>query len=272
MNTLATIDLGTLKGIQQQTWSSGDYGSIAWITVPLADELIAAVDLVPGRTVLDVATGTGHVAIATARAFCPTVGIDYVPSLIDTAQRRARAEGLDIDFEVGDAEALPYADGRFDYVLSAIGTMFTADHQRAADETVRVTRPGGRIGLASWTPAGFVGRMLKTVGTYVAPPAGALPPTRWGDPQAIAELYGDKVDDLRTWTTSVRQRFLSAEHYADFFLTNYGPTFKAASKLDTADRAAFRADLVALAEEFNLATDGTFVSEWEYLLVSARKR
>ena len=157
------------------------------------------------------------------------------PTLIDTAQRRAQAEGLDIDFEVGDAEALPYADGRFDYVLSAIGTMFTADHQQAADETVRVTRPGGRIGLASWTPTGFVGRMLKTVGKYVAPPAGALPPTRWGDPQVIAELFGDKVEDLRTWTTAVRPRFLSAEHYADFFLTNYGPTFKAASKLDAAE-------------------------------------
>jgi SAM-dependent methyltransferase len=270
--TTTTIDLAALKTIQQQTWSSGDYGSIAWITVPLADELIAAVDLVPGRTVLDVATGTGHVAIAAARAFCPTVGIDYVPDLIETAQRRARAEGLDIDFAVGDAEALPYDDGQFDYVLSAIGTMFTADHQRAADETVRVTRPGGRIGLASWTPTGFVGRMLKTVGAYVAPPAGALPPTRWGDPQVVAELLGNGVEDLRTWTSTVRQRFLSAEHYADFFLTNYGPTFKAAGKLDAADRSAFRADLVALAEEFNLATDGTFVSEWEYLLVSARRR
>lgn len=270
--TATTIDLAALKGIQQQTWSSGDYGSIAWITVPLADELIAAVDLVPGSTVLDVATGTGHVAIAAARAFCSTTGIDYVPDLIDTAVDRARAEGLDITFEVGDAESLPYADGQFDYVLSAIGTMFTADHQRAASETVRVTRSGGRIGLASWTPTGFVGRMLKTVGKHVAPPAGALPPTRWGDPQVVADLLGDRVSELRTWTTAARQRFLSAEHYADFFLDNYGPTFKAASKLDAAGRAAFRADLIALAEEFNLATDGTFVSEWEYLLVSGRKQ
>src|SRR6476661_6458435 len=119
ITTAAGPDLVALKGVQHQTWSSGDYGSIAWITVPLADELVAAVDLVPGRTVLDVATGTGHVAIATARAFCPTTGIDYVPGLIDTAQRRASAEGLDIAFQVGDAEALPFADDRFDYVLSA---------------------------------------------------------------------------------------------------------------------------------------------------------
>lgn len=265
-------DLVALKSVQHQTWSSGDYGSIAWITVPLADELVAAVDLAPASSVLDVATGTGNVAIATARAFCPTTGIDYVSSLVDTAARRAEAEGLDIAFEVGDAEALPYADDRFDYVLSAIGTMFTADHQKAADEMVRVCRPGGRIGMANWTPSGFVGRMLKTVGRYVTPPAGALPPTRWGDPEVLAELFAGRVDDLRTWTTAVRQRFLSAEHFADFFIANYGPTLKAAGKLDVAQRAAFRADLVALAEEFNLAADGTFVSEWEYLLVSARIR
>jgi SAM-dependent methyltransferase len=272
ITTTAAPDLIALKGVQHQTWSSGDYGSIAWITVPLADELVAAVDLTPGRTVLDIATGTGHVAIAAARAFCPTTGIDYVAGLVDTAARRAEAEGLDITFEVGDAEALPYDDDRFDFVLSALGTMFTANHQQAADEMARVCRPGGRIGMANWTPSGFVGRMLQTVGRYVTPPAGALPPTRWGDPQVVAELFDGKVEDLRTWTTAVRQRFLNAEHFADFFLANYGPTLKAATKLDPAQRAAFRADLVDLAGEFNLAADGTFVSEWEYLLVSARKR
>lgn len=270
-STSTSTDLVALKSVQHQTWSSGDYGSVAWITVPLADELVAAVDLTPGSAVLDVATGTGNVAIAAARAFCPTTGIDYVAGLVDTAQRRAAAEGLDIAFEVGDAEALPYDDDRFDFVLSAIGTMFTANHQRTADEMVRVCRPGGRIGMANWTPTGFVGRMLKTVGRYVTPPAGALPPTRWGDPDVVAELFAGRVDELRTWTTAVRQRFLSTEHYADFFIDNYGPTLKAAGKLDEAQRAAFRSDLVTLAEEFNLAADGTFVSEWEYLLISARK-
>lgn len=272
ITTDAGPDLVALKGVHHQTWSSGDYPSIAWITVPLADELVAAVDLVPGSSVLDVATGTGHVAIVAARVFCSTSGIDYVSALVDTAVRRAQAEGLDIAFEVGDAEALPYESDRFDYVLSAIGTMFTADHRRAADEMARVCRPGGRIGMANWTPSGFVGRMLQTVGRYVTPPAGAQPPTRWGDPQGIAELFGGQVDELHTWTTAVRQRFLSTEHYADFFLTKYGPTLKAAAKLDQAQRGAFRADLVALAEEFNLASDGTFVSDWEYLVVSARKR
>ena len=272
ITTTAGPDLVALKNAQHQVWSSGDYGSIAWITVPLADELVAAVDLAPGRTVLDVATGTGHVALAAARAFCPTTGIDYVAGHVDTAVRRAAAEGLDITFDVGDAEALPYPDDRFDYVLSSIGTMFTANHRRAADEMVRVCRPGGRIGMANWTASGFVGRMLQTVGRHVAPPAGALPPTRWGSPDVVAELFAGQVDDLRTWTTAVRQRFLGTAHFADFFLTNYGPTLKAAAKLDEAGRAAFRADLITLAEEFNLAADGTFVSDWEYLLVSARKR
>jgi SAM-dependent methyltransferase len=221
ITTTAAPDLIALKGVQHQTWSSGDYGSIAWITVPLADELVAAVDLTPGRTVLDIATGTGHVAIAAARAFCPTTGIDYVAGLVDTAARRAEAEGLDITFEVGDAEALPYDDDRFDFVLSALGTMFTANHQQAADEMARVCRPGGRIGMANWTPSGFVGRMLQTVGRYVTPPAGALPPTRWGDPQVVAELFAGKVEDLRTWTSAVRQRFRNAEQLADFFLANY---------------------------------------------------
>ncbi len=277
-STTSTIDSTTtnplvaLKAGQQKTWSSGDYGSIAWITVPLADELVAAVDVVPGSSVLDVATGTGHAALVAARAFCTTTGIDYVPSLVETAQQRAAAEGLDITFEVGDAEALPYDDGAFDYVLSAIGVMFTADHQKAADEMVRVTRRGGRIGMANWTPTGFVGRMLKVVGSHVTPPPGAQPPTRWGDPTVVRELLGDQVEDVRTWTTAVRQRFLSPEHYADFFITHYGPTYMAAQKLEPEQREVFRADLVALAQEFNLATDGTFVADWEYLLVSARKR
>jgi SAM-dependent methyltransferase len=273
-STTSTITnpLATLKDAQQKTWSSGDYGSIAWITVPLADELVAAVDLVPGSSVLDVATGTGHAALVAARAFCRTTGIDYVPALVDTAQQRAAAEGLDIAFEVGDAEALPYADGSFGYVLSAIGVMFTADHQKAADEMVRVTRQGGRIGMANWTPTGFVGRMLKVVGAHVTPPPGAQPATRWGDPAVVRELLGDRVEDVRTWSTAVRQRFLSPEHYADFFIANYGPTLKASEKIAPEQREAFRADLVALAQEFNLATDGTFVADWEYLLVSARKR
>ena len=267
-----TTDLTALKDAQQKTWSSADYGSIAWLTVPLAQELCGFVEVPAGAKVLDVATGTGHVALVAARQFCDTTGIDYVPELIDTAARRAEAEGLAIDFRVADAEALPFEDGSFDYVLSAIGVMFTADHQRAAGELARVTRPGGRIGMANWTPSGFVGQMLKAVGTYVSPPPGAQPPTRWGTEEVVLDLLGDHVDEVEVATTSVRPHFRSPEHYADFFLTNYGPTFKAAQRLEPDARASFRDDLVTLAKDRNLASDGTFVTDWEYLLVSARKR
>jgi ubiquinone/menaquinone biosynthesis C-methylase UbiE len=263
--------LEALKHKQQQIWSSGDYGRIAWITVPLARELAEAVELRSGAGVLDVACGTGNVALEAARTFCDVTGIDYVPELVEVARRRATSEGLEVDFRVADAEALPFADGSFDFVLSAIGVMFTADHARAASELVRVCRSGGRIGMASWTPTGFVGQMLKTVGKHVPPPPAAQPPTRWGTEETVAELLGDSVHDLASYTATVTQRFTSPEAFADFFLTNYGPTHSAAARLDDAGEAALRDDLVRLAHQANRALDGTFVSDWDYLVVTAEK-
>src|SRR5262245_7152338 len=264
--------LEDLKTKQHKIWSSGDYGRIAWITVPIARELAEAVELRPGAQVLDVATGTGHVALEAARTLCEVTGIDYVPELIDVARRRAESEGLEIDFEVADAEALPFLDNSFDFVVSAIGVMFTADHDRAAAELVRTCRPGGRIGLASWTPSGFVGQMLTTVGKHVPPPPSAQPPTRWGSVDDVEELLGDRVHDVASYTATVTQRFSSPEAYADFFLTYYGPTYAAASRLDDAGRAALRDDLVRIAHLANRAVDGTFVSDWDYLVVTAEKR
>jgi ubiquinone/menaquinone biosynthesis C-methylase UbiE len=264
--------LEDLKTKQRQIWSSGDYGRIAWITVPIARELAEAVELRPGARVLDVATGTGHVALEAARTLCEATGIDYVPALVDVARRRAEAEGLEADFEVADAEAMPFADDTFDFVLSAIGVMFTADHDRAAAELVRTCRPGGRIGLASWTPTGFVGQMLKTVGKHVPPAPAAQPPTRWGSADVVEELLGDRVHDVASYTATVTQRFASPEAYADFFLTHYGPTYAAASRLDDAGRAALRDDLVRIAHQANRAVDGTFVSDWDYLVLTAEKR
>lgn len=264
--------LETLKVKQQQIWSSGDYGKIAWITVPLARELIEAVEPRPGARVLDVATGTGHVALEAARIACTVTGIDYVPELVEVARRRAEAEGLEVDFQVADAENLPFGDDSFDVVASAIGVMFTADHDRAAAELVRVCRPGGRIGLASWTPTGFVGQMLKTVGKHVPPPPAAQPPTRWGTEEVVTELLGDGVHDVASYTATVTQRFASPDAFADFFLTHYGPTYAAAARLDEEGRAALRADLVRLAHQACKAPDDTFVSDWDYLVVTAEKR
>lgn len=267
MSTAISFD--EIKTKQQKVWSSGDYGKVAWVTVPLAETLIEAAALRSGTRVLDVATGTGHVAIAAARRFCDVTGIDYVPALVESAQRRAAAEDLSIDFRVADAENLPFEDDSFDYVFSAIGVMFTADHQRAANELVRVCRPGGRIAIASWTPTGFIGQLLKTVSGHAPPPPGALPPTRWGNEETVRELLGDRLVSLTT--TSVTQRFPSAEFFADFFLTHYGPTHAAAARLDEDARRSFRDDMITLAAASNVSGGDTLISDWEYLVAVADK-
>ena len=217
------------------------------------------------------ATGTGHAALAAARQFGVVTGVDYVPRLVEIARRRAAAEDLRVDFRVGDAEELPFATESFDYVLSAIGVMFTADHFRAAAELVRVCRPGGHIVLASWTPTGFVGELLKTVGRHVPPPPVAQSPTRWGTEETVRELFGSHAVELDFATENVRQRFASAEAFADLFLRYYGPTNKAAERLNEDGRRGLRTDMIALAETFNQADDGTFVGDWEYLVADVAR-
>jgi SAM-dependent methyltransferase len=273
------IDMGVtatplerLKGKQHQIWSSGDYNRIAALTVPVCEALVAAAELPAGARVLDVAGGTGHVALAAARGFCRATALDYVPALLEVAGRRAAAEDLALDIVEGDAEHLPFPEASFDAVLSALGVMFTADHSRAAAELVRVCRPGGRIALANWTPTGFVGQMLRTVGAHVPPPAVATPPIRWGDQQYVADLLAEAATDLHAETRTVSGRFISAEHFADYFLTHYGPTRKASDALPPAGQAALRNDLVQLARTANRAVDGTCVLDWEYLLLVATRR
>lgn len=267
-----TTDYTELRDKQQKVWSSGDYNKIAALTVPLSEHLVDHVGVRPGERVLDVATGTGHAALAAARRSGDVVGIDYVPQLLDIARRRAEAEDLEVEFTPADAEDLPYADGSFDVVLSAIGVMFSADHARAARELARVSRSGGRIAVASWTPEGFVGGMLAAVGRHVAPPAGAQPATRWGTEAVVAELLGDAVTDVGSTTATVTQRFADAEAFVDLFLTYYGPTYAAASRLSDEGRAALRADLVELARSHDRGDGAGLVADWEYRIVTATRR
>jgi len=263
--------LEDLKTKQQAIWSSGAYSRIAWLTSPLGDTLCEAADVRPGSSVLDVATGTGHVALAAARRFCDATGLDYVPSLLDVARRRANAEGLAVTWEEGDAEALPFTDASFDYVLSAIGVMFTADHARAASELVRVCRRGGTIGMINWTPAGFVGEMFRAIAKHVTPPPEAKPPGLWGTEEYLREILGPGVD-LRVETGTIAMRFGSPAHFADFFIENYGPTLKAHGSLPEEARPALRNDLIAVADRANWAQDGTALCDFEYVVAVATKR
>jgi ubiquinone/menaquinone biosynthesis C-methylase UbiE len=261
-----------LRAKQQQVWSSGDYNRIAALTVGVNETLVSTAEIRPGETVLDVATGTGHAALAAARTGARVTGIDYVPELLDVALGRAAAERLDVTFVEAPAEQLPFVDGSFDAAISAIGVMFAADHDRAAAELARVVRAGGRIALASWTRSGFVGGILGIVGTHVQPPPGAQSPVRWGEEDVVAELLGDRVGDVQSSLHTVTQRFTSAEAFADLFLTCYGPTRAAAMRLDEDGRAALRADLVAHAAANDRVTGAGVVLDWEYRIVTATRR
>jgi SAM-dependent methyltransferase len=277
-NTMSTTHLNhadamtELRTKQQRVWGSGDYNRIAALTVGVNETLVASADVAPHEDVLDVATGTGHSALAAARIGARVTGIDYVPALLDIARQRAAAERLAIDFVDAPAEQLPFADATFDVVVSAIGVMFAADHDQAAAELVRVVRPGGRIAVASWTRTGFVGGILGIVGRHVSPPPGAQSPVRWGEQDVVAELLGDGVEQVGSSVHSVTEKFRSAEAFADLFLTYYGPTYSAAQRLDDAGRAALRADLVAHAEANARPLADGLVTDWEYRIVRATRR
>ena len=242
--TISRLD--GIKARQQRTWASGDYAAVAARIHSMAERLVEAADLVAGARVLDVATGSGNAAIAAARCGGEVVGIDYVPTLLDRARVRARAEGLEVELVEADAEALPFADASFDAVLSVVGVMFAPDQERAAAELLRVCRPGGTIALASWTKDGFIGDLLRLVARYAPPPPGVRPPVEWGSGGRLHELLGDGVTRIRAQERVHTFRHRSADEFADFFLANYGPTERAAATLDDAERTALREDLARL--------------------------
>jgi SAM-dependent methyltransferase len=269
---VAQPDYAAIKGRQQQTWDSGDYHVIASLIVPVSERLCDAIDLRAGERVLDVATGSGNTAIAAARRLCEVTGVDYVPDLLERGRVRAAAEGFYISFVEGDAEALPAADAAYDVVLSTFGTMFAPNQEQAAGELLRACRSGGRIGLANWTPDGWIGEMFRIVSRHVPPPAGLRPPTRWGTEEGLQELLGDGITTLRAERQAFVWRFASAQGYLDLFRTYYGPVHKAFGALDATGQEALARDLIDGVERYNRSTDGTLVVPADYLEGVATKR
>jgi ubiquinone/menaquinone biosynthesis C-methylase UbiE len=262
----APNDLTALKGRQQAAWASGDYAVIG-TTLQLVGELLAeACDLRWGERVLDVAAGNGNATLAAARRGCEVTSTDYVQALLDRGAERAKAERLDVTFQAADAEALPFADASFDAVLSTFGVMFSPDQARAASELARVCRPGGRIGLASWTPEGFIGRMFKVLGRHVPPPpAGVQPPSRWGVETNLRELFGERAAAIAVTPRVFSFRYRSPAHFIDVFRTWYGPVHKAFAALPADKAAELERDLTDLLSEMNCAGPGSLVVPSEYL-------
>ena len=259
-----SVDLAAVKGRQQVAWSSGDYAVVGTTLQIVGERLCEAVDLRSNQRVLDVAAGNGNATLAAARRFADVVSTDYVGALLERGAERAKAERLAVTFQQADAEALPFADASFDVVLSTFGVMFTPNQEQAAHELLRVCRPGGKIGLASWTPDSFIGQLFKTIGRHVPPPAGVKSPALWGSKAHLAGLFGPAV----TIATTSRQfvfRYRSPAHWLEVFGTYYGPVVKALAALQPAARDALEADLRALLDTFNDATDGTLVAPSDYL-------
>ena len=257
-------DLAAVKTRQQAMWASGDFAVIGTTLQIVGEMLCEAVDLRAGERVLDVAAGNGNATLAAARRFAEVTSTDYVPALLEGGRRRAEAQGLVVKFEAADAENLPYGDASFDVVLSTFGVMFAPDHQRSARELIRVCRPGGRIGLACWTPAGFLGDLFRTIAKHVPPVPGVQSPLLWGsDPHVRALLDG--VAKIEHTPRFFNFRYKSAEHFVDVFRTFYGPTYKAFLALDAAGQAALEADMLALLRGADRGGSGGLVVPAEYL-------
>ena len=265
-------DLVALKARQHAAWSSGDYAIVGTTLQIVGEELCEALDLRAGQKVLDVAAGNGNVTLAAARRWCDVVSTDYVPGLLDRGRARAAAEGLSIEFKEADAEALGFADASFDVVVSTFGVMFAPDQDKAAAELVRVCRSGGKIGLANWTPEGFIGQLFKVLGGYLPPPAGTKSPALWGSRARITEMFGAAASSIKAESRIFAFRYRSPEHFVEIFRNYYGPTHKAFAALDPTKQQGLNNDLLALIRRMNRAEDGTMVVPSEYLEIVINRR
>jgi SAM-dependent methyltransferase len=266
-----SVDLAAVKGKQQAAWSTGDYAVVGTTLQIVGESLCEALDLRPGERVLDVAAGNGNATLAAARRWTDVLSTDYVPALLERGRARASAEGLPVRFEPADAESLPYADESFDVVMSTFGVMFTPDQEKAAAEMARVCKRGGRIGLANWTPTSFIGELFKLMGRYIPPAAGLKSPSLWGTEARLRELFGERLDQIAIEPRHFVFRYRSPAHWVEVFRTYYGPMHKAFGALDQAKQGSLAADLIALAERFNRATDGSLAAPGEYLEVVIKR-
>jgi len=266
------LDFSSIKQRQQATWASGDFAIIG-TTLQIVGELLAeSADIRAGERVLDVAAGNGNATLAAARRFAQVTSTDYVPALLDKGRARAQAEGLNVEFRIADAEALPFEDATFDVALSTFGAMFTPQHERPAQEMLRVVRSGGRIGLANWTPEGFIGQLFKVIGAHVPPPPGLKSPALWGSEPHIVELFGARAVDIQATRRHFNFRYRSAAHWIQVFRDYYGPTLKAFAALDPARQRVLEVDITALLERSNVAGRQSLVIPGEYLEMVVTKR
>jgi SAM-dependent methyltransferase len=268
----AAPDFAAVKNRQQATWASGDYAIIGVTLQIVGESLAEAADIRSGERVLDVAAGNGNVTLAAARRFAAVTSTDYVPALLDKGRARAAAEGLQVDFRVADAENLPFKDGSFDAVLSTFGAMFTPDHTRPAREMLRVVRSGGRIGLANWTPDGFIGQLFKVIGAYIPAPAGLKSPALWGTEPHLVELFGAEATKIQASRRIFNFRYRSAAHWMQIFRDFYGPTHKAFAALDAAGQGALAKDIATLLNRHNTAGPASLVVPSEYLEVVIERK
>lgn len=263
-NIAATPDYVAIKAKQNAAWTSGDYARIGSTLQITGEELAEAAALLPGAKVLDVAAGNGNATLAFARRFCDVTSTDYVDALLQASQKRANADGLHVNYQVADAEDLPFSNDQFDAVVSTFGVMFTPNQKQAASELQRVCRPGGKIAMANWTPESFIGALFKTLGKHVPPPAGLNSPAQWGTDSWLAETFGEQAREISFTRKNFNFRYASPQTFVDFFRTYYGPVHKAFLAVGDDGAGALQGEILETISSFDVSEEGMMMVPSEY--------